>query len=192
MIGQAVLIVEKLSVDILRTGQRLPVLRNIDLTIRAGEIHALIGASGSGKSTLVMIISGILPRDQYEIRSGHIWFEGKEGRNDLLALDWTTRQQLTGHRINMIYQEPSTAFNPVHKIGEQLMETAQKPLEKDLLQAQAISLGLDPADLWDRYPWQLSGGQQQRFLLARALVMTTRSGSEADEPTSATLPSTST
>ncbi|MCF8236619.1 MAG: ATP-binding cassette domain-containing protein [Saprospiraceae bacterium] len=181
---QAVLIVENLSVDILRAGQRKPVLRDIHLTVNRGEIHALVGVSGSGKTTLAMMISGILPRDMYEIRSGHIWFTGQEGMIDLLSLDWPTRQQWTGRHINMIFQEPSTAFNSVRTIGEQLVETGHVPIEKELLQACSRSLGLDPDVLWDRYPWQLSGGQQQRFLLARSLVLQPDI-ILADEPTSA-------
>lgn len=184
MKGEPVIIVEDLSVDIQNVRGTVPVLHHIDLRIHAGEVHALVGPSGSGKSTLSALISGAVAKDQYTIRSGHIWWIQDGRKTDLIDLEWAERQTLTRGLIEVIFQEPATTLDPVVALGCQLVESGSGSLSADLVKDELVRLGLDPEFVWGRYPWQLSGGQQQRCLLARTMALRPTL-ILADEPTSA-------
>lgn len=178
-----ILRIENLSVDILRMGLHIPVLRDVNLDVKRGEVHALIGPSGSGKSTLATMISGVLPRGQYAVLSGHIWWHEGAQKHDLLTMDWGDRARFTGMKMDLIHQEPSSVMDPVMTVGDQLLEGHSTLQESDLKRVLS-SLGLDPEWIWGRYAWQLSGGQQQRCLLARSFAVQPEL-IIADEPTSA-------
>ena len=100
-----------------------PVLDDIDFGIRDGEILGLIGNSGSGKTMTSLAIAGLLPENA-EIISGSIKFAGK----NLLEMTSKERRTMLGKDIGMIFQEPSTALDPLMTIGRQLEEvlTAHK------------------------------------------------------------------
>ena len=164
-----------------------PVLDDIDFGIRDGEILGLIGNSGCGKTMTSLAIAGLLPENA-EITSGSIKFAGK----NLLEMSPKERRAMLGKDIGMIFQEPSTALDPLMVIGKQLEEvlTAHKEnLQSKEERRKAIIdmlklVGFPNAEeIMTRYPHQLSGGQRQRVLIAGAALLKPRL-LICDEPTS--------
>ena len=94
-----------------------PVLDDVDFGIRDGEILGLIGNSGSGKTMTSLAIAGLLPEGA-AITGGSIKFRGQ----DLLTMKPRDRRKMLGSEIGMIFQEPSTALDPLMKIGKNLDE----------------------------------------------------------------------
>ena len=170
----------------LRYGNRLPVLRDVDVDIRRGEILGLIGQSGSGKSTLAMAILGLLDRKRTHVE-GTVKFDD----SDLLRLSESDLRGLRGRKLALVLQSPLSALNPALKIRTQLKEAwrahASGP-KADCAAAirsalQSVSLPSDD-DFLKKYPSQMSVGQAQRVLIAMA-VMHRPALLIADEATSA-------
>ena len=160
-------------------------LRGIDFHIARGATLGLIGESGCGKSMTALALMGLLP-DGAEI-SGSIRLNGRE----LVGLDDAAMCALRGDRIGMVFQEPMTALNPLHTIGDQVSEPLRlhRGMRRSAARAEALRLLdrvrlADAAQRLDAYPHQLSGGQRQRVTIAMALAC----GPDlliADEPTTA-------
>lgn len=164
-----------------------PVLDDVDFGIRDGEILGLIGNSGCGKTMTSLAIAGLLPENA-EITSGSIKFAGK----NLLEMSPKERRAMLGKDIGMIFQEPSTALDPLMVIGKQLEEVLTAHKENVLSKEErhkAITdmlklVGFPNAEeIMTRYPHQLSGGQRQRVLIAGAALLKPRL-LICDEPTS--------
>jgi peptide/nickel transport system ATP-binding protein len=164
---------------------RLAALRGVSFTLDRGATLGLAGESGCGKSLTALAIMGLLPEGAQV--GGSIRFDGTE----LTALDDGAMSALRGDRIGMVFQEPMTALNPVHRIGAQIAESLRlhKPMDAATARAEALRL-LERVHLpqarerLDAYPHQLSGGQRQRVVIAIALAC----GPDlliADEPTTA-------
>ena len=162
-----------------------PILDDVDFGIRDGEILGLIGNSGSGKTMTSLAIAGLLPEGA-AITGGSIKFRG----NDLLTMNPKERRKMLGRDIGMIFQEPSTALDPLMKIGRNLDEVlvahgvtdSKERREKILSMLKTVGFE-DPAAIYERYPHQLSGGQRQRILIAGAALLTPKL-LICDEPTS--------
>ncbi len=162
-----------------------PIISNLSLQIREGEILGLAGASGSGKSTLALAIMRLLPaaatlRGAVRLR-GEMLTEKSDVR----------MQEIRGGHIGMVFQEPMTALNPLMRIGEQVAETVRLHRRASGLEARraardALNLvGLTGEQgALDRLPYELSGGQRQRVALAMAIAMAPPL-LIADEPTTA-------
>jgi peptide/nickel transport system ATP-binding protein len=164
------------------------ILDRTNLTLMPGSIHGVVGESGCGKSTLMRAILGILPK-RGRATEGSILLGG---RNLLQLSPAVLRSQIRGGQIGFIPQDPYQAFNPVFRVGTQLLETTRAKSgagRHDADRANIISLLKsvqlpDPKGALDRYPHQFSGGQRQRLLIAAALA-SSPAVVLADEPTTA-------
>jgi peptide/nickel transport system ATP-binding protein len=163
-----------------------PILRDVSLTVNAGEVMALVGESGAGKSTIAKAVLGILPAG-IEVTSGSILFEN----TDLLSLPQVRLRGLLGVRIALIPQDPLTSLNPARRIGDQLTDglRLRAGLSRSGASARALQLledvhMRDPEAVMRRYPHELSGGMRQRVLIAQAFSLKP-DVIIADEPTTA-------
>ncbi|HXW93489.1 MAG TPA: ABC transporter ATP-binding protein [Terriglobales bacterium] len=178
-----VLLSARLSV---RYANKAPVLHNLQLEIRSGEVLGLIGQSGSGKSTLAMAILGLLHKKRSLIE-GTITFQNY----DLLRLSERELRTLRGRAIAMVLQSPLASLNPALKIRTQLKEAWRAHASgsstdcADAIRAclENVSLPADD-DFLRKYAAQISVGQAQRVLIAMA-VMHHPALLIADEATSA-------
>src|SRR6516164_369025 len=163
------------------------ILDRTHLKLMPGSIHGVVGESGCGKSTLMRAILGILPK-RGRATEGNVLLDGR----DLLTLPPSVfRTEIRGGQIGFIPQDPYQAFNPVFRVGTQLLETTRAKAGGNALDAKADIIALlkavqlpDPEHALDRYPHQFSGGQRQRLLIAAALA-SSPALVLADEPTTA-------
>ncbi len=177
--------VSALSVDLQTHSGLAPALRDVSFTLARGQTLGLIGESGSGKSITALALMGLLP-DATRVQ-GSVRFDGTE----LTALDDAALCRIRGRRIGMVFQEPMTALNPLHRIGQQIAEPLRlhRGLSAAAAQAEALRL-LDrvqmpqAAQRLAAWPHQLSGGQRQRVVIAIALACEPDL-LIADEPTTA-------
>lgn len=160
---------------------------DVDLSIQAGELFALVGESGCGKSVLARSILRLHPERSLARSSGSVQFDG----TDLRALEEQALSQVRGRRIGLVLQDPSTALNPVLTIGQQLglilrRHTSLGRRERrrrvvELLDRVGIPAA---ASRVDDHPGQMSGGMRQRVVIAAALSCDPAL-LIADEPTTA-------
>lgn len=181
-----------LEVDRLRTRfateqGELEAVDDVSLRVRAGRTLGVVGESGCGKSVTALSIMRLLPWPAGRIAGGRILFRGE----DLAAASPQRLQQIRGNRIGMVFQEPMTALNPVHRIGRQIAESLvlHRGLSRRNALARAVDLlhrvGIpDPPLRLSEYPHQLSGGMRQRVVIAIALACDPDL-LIADEPTTA-------
>ncbi len=151
--------------------QNRAVLRNVNLTIRAGEAYGLVGESGCGKSTVALSVVRYLPRNG-SITGGSIALDGQ----DVMKLDAEALRRARADSVSMVYQDPGKALNPSIRIGRQLTEifelagiTGQAAEDKAIAMLNRVRIS-DPVSVMQRYPHQLSGGMQQRVAIAMALA----------------------
>src|SRR5688572_24381156 len=163
------------------------VAENVNFIIERGETQALVGESGSGKSVTALSILKLLPYPAASHPSGRILFRGE----DLMTAPPERLREVRGGKISMIFQEPMTSLNPLHRIERQLVETLtlHRDLPREAARKEAIEL-LKLVQIRDAekrlgaYPHQLSGGQRQRVMIAMALA-NKPDLLIADEPTTA-------
>ncbi|WP_328474590.1 ABC transporter ATP-binding protein [Actinoplanes sp. NBC_00393] len=137
----------------------------LDLTVRRGELLAVVGESGCGKSVLAHALLGLLPANA--VVTGHATFDG----TDLLHCgEKQLARSIRGRRLGLIPQSPATALTAV-RTGRKLLTETLRTHGRDphLADQVAADAGLQAADL-DRYPFQLSGGMSQRLVTALALA----------------------
>lgn len=149
----------------------LPVIRDLDIEVRRGEVAAIVGSSGSGKSLLAHGVMGVLP---YNARmGGSIQYLGEE----------LTRERITklrGKEIVMVPQSISS-LDPLMKIGPQIRKGRKDPKTREKLKAVFRHYGLEEKTE-DLYPFELSGGMSRRVLISMAMMEEPRLVI-ADEPT---------
>ncbi|MGR2753491.1 ABC transporter ATP-binding protein [Agromyces arachidis] len=164
---------------------------DVSLSVERGEVLAIVGESGSGKTVTAKTILGLLP--ETATTSGAVVLSNRAGsaEHDVVSLSGSQLRGIRGTDVAMVFQEPSTALNPVYTVGWQIMEglRAHGKVSKAEARAKAIDIlgkvGIpDPEDRVDHFPHQFSGGQKQRIVIAMALVL--EPGLiVADEPTTA-------
>ncbi|GAA1578787.1 ABC transporter ATP-binding protein [Leucobacter aridicollis] len=163
----------------------------VSLAVQPGRVLAVVGESGSGKTVSARTVLGLLPETAVSRGSVLLASRDGSGTSDVLQLSADALRAVRGRDVAMVFQEPSTALNPVYTIGWQIAEglRAHEKLSKKQLRARAVEMlalvGLpDPEERVDYFPHQLSGGQKQRVMIAMALAL--KPGLiVADEPTTA-------
>ena len=161
---------------------------DVTLTAHKGKTLGLVGESGCGKSVTALSVMRLLPKPAGRISAGTIHFNG----TDILDLSVDEIHTIRGNRIAMIFQEPMTALNPVHRIGRQLAEVYElhfPDMSVDDIETASVALlqkaGIpEPKLRLKDYPHQISGGMRQRVMIAMALACRPLL-LIADEPTTA-------
>ena len=166
----SLVVVEGLTVSF---GDRV-VVQDVSFTVARGETLALVGESGSGKSLTALSLLRLLPPGA-TVASGRIEIDGEA----VTAMREPELRRLRGGKAGMIFQEPMTSLNPLHRIGRQVAEAVRlhmkAGLSRDALRARAVALleqagFADAQNRMDAFPHQLSGGQRQRVMIAMALA----------------------
>jgi peptide/nickel transport system ATP-binding protein len=167
-------------------GKSSPALDKVSLTVPAGSRVGVVGESGAGKTLLSLAIMGLTPPSA-QLEASQLTV----GNTDLLSLTPPEAQRIRGALLGMVFQNPSTAFNPVRSVGFQITRTLRrhqavgtKEAHERAIEALA-AVGLPaPEERFHAYPHQLSGGQLQRAMIAMSLI-NDPSLLIADEPTTA-------
>lgn len=177
--------IRNLKVQYRTEGGVVEAVNGIDLDVLEGETVGLVGETGAGKTTVALSILRLIPDPPGEIVSGEIFWKGK----DLLKENIHEIQKIRGDHISMIFQDPMTALNPVHTVGDQIAESIilhQNLSKKEAEEAAKKTLEMVgiPGERYYEYPHQFSGGMKQRVVIAIALACNPDL-LIADEPTTA-------
>jgi peptide/nickel transport system ATP-binding protein len=177
--------IRDLDVTFATDGGDVHAVRDVSLQVQPGEVLAIVGESGSGKTVTARTMLGLIP-ETATVR-GALYLGGE----DVVSISPSRVRELRGTRGAMIFQEPSTALNPVFTVGWQLAEglrahgavTKQQARRKAVEMLQKVGIP-DAARRVNDYPHQFSGGQKQRIVIAMALALEPEV-IIADEPTTA-------
>ena len=160
---------------------------DVSLKLDRGEVLGIVGESGSGKSTVSMSVARLLPSPPAFYPKGRILLDGV----DMLTLPLPELRKIRGKKIGVIFQDPMGSLSPLHRIGDQLVETIllHEKMTKQAARVMALEwlgkVGIpDPTVRAQAYPHELSGGMQQRVMIAMALMLEPDL-LIADEPTTA-------
>jgi oligopeptide/dipeptide ABC transporter ATP-binding protein len=186
VLGERVLEIRDLNVTFKTEDGPVYAVRGFDLDLDAGEVLGIVGESGSGKSVTMLAVLGLLPKTAQV--TGSVKFRGEE----LVGRKPKELRDIRGGRIAMIFQDPLTALNPVHRVGKQITEAlrAHQPNldEKEAMRSAVElleSVGIpQPGARARQFPHEFSGGMRQRAMIAMMLANDPQV-IIADEPTTA-------
>ena len=185
-----ILEIKDLCVNLMTVRGIIYAVQGVNLTVKKGEVHGIVGESGCGKSVSTKAIMKLHDDEKTEY-TGNINFAVEEGEVDIVPLNKKQMRKLRGKEVSMIFQDPMTALNPIMKAGEQVAEQlrAKKGLDKKTSKEETLRLfekvGILPAEKrYEQYPFEMSGGMLQRVMIAMALSCQPRL-LIADEPTTA-------
>jgi oligopeptide/dipeptide ABC transporter ATP-binding protein len=160
---------------------------DVSFSLDKGRTLGIVGESGCGKSVTALSIMGLIPKPPAKIVGGEVVFQGR----DLTKLSEKELEDVRGHHIAMIFQDPMTSLNPTLTIGTQITETLRRHLDVTKHQARRRAVELleevripEAASRLDDYPHRYSGGMRQRVMIAIALSCNPKL-LIADEPTTA-------
>ena len=181
-----ILEIKNLNLSFLSEGKEYQALYDINLSLKEGEMLALVGESGCGKTVTAMSVLR-LTAPNAKITSGEIIYKGE----NLLSLTDKEMQKIRGKEISLVPQDPMTSLNPLYTIGSQLLEVieihqglkgdAAKKVAVDVLEQVKIP---DAKNRLKAYPHEFSGGMRQRVIIAMAIACNSKI-IIADEPTTA-------
>ncbi|MGZ4642955.1 MAG: ABC transporter ATP-binding protein [Blastococcus sp.] len=183
--------IENLAVSFATDAGDVPAVKDVSLSVQAGEVLAIVGESGSGKTVTARSILGLLP--ETATTRGAILLTNKDGSrvHDVVSLSGAQLRGVRGQDAAMVFQEPSTSLNPVYPVGWQIAEGLRAHGSYSRAEAKAKAIDVlrrvgipDPEKRVNHYPHQFSGGQKQRIVIAQALVLDP-GVIIADEPTTA-------
>jgi peptide/nickel transport system ATP-binding protein/oligopeptide transport system ATP-binding protein len=183
----ALLCVRDLRVGFATEGGLLQAVDGVSFDLGGGEVLAIVGESGSGKSVTAQTVIG-LTRSVNSRIEGSVKLQGEE----LIDADERALREVRGERLAMVFQDPMTSFNPVYRVGAQIVEAIQAHrggVSKAEARARTVelldSIGIpDAGRRVDDYPHEFSGGMRQRAMIAMALALEPEV-LIADEPTTA-------
>ncbi len=161
-------------------------VRDVTFQVAAGETLAVVGESGSGKSMLGLALMGLLP-PLARVTHGAAWLGGAS----ILGVSEAALRAVRGKGMAMVFQDPLSSLNPVHRIGRQVAEAVQAHRRVPAREAGRVAVSLlrqtgipDPERCARAFPFEISGGMRQRAMIAMALA-NDPGLLIADEPTTA-------
>ncbi len=165
--------IEDLQVSFHTYAGEVHAVRGVNLSIEKGGALAVVGESGCGKTVTMQAVMRLTPMPPGEIKSGRIWFAGK----DIRKLSEGEMQSVRGKEIGMIFQDPMTGLNPTMTVGTQIAEAVIK--HQHLSKEEGMKKAIEMLELVEipnaavratQYPHQFSGGMRQRAMIAIALA----------------------
>lgn len=162
-------------------------VEGVDFSVRKQEVWGLVGESASGKSVIGQALVGVVAKPAGRVVSGEVFFKGE----DILKKSPKEVENIRGNQIAFIPQDPTTALNPLLRIGFQIGEAFKyhrglrtSSIPEEIVKVMKVVNIPSPEQRVNDYPHQLSGGLKQRVIIATALSCQPDL-LIADEPTSA-------
>ncbi|MDD6992365.1 MAG: ABC transporter ATP-binding protein [Oscillospiraceae bacterium] len=182
--------IKNLQTDFMTVRGIVYAVQGVNIEVKKGEIHGIVGESGCGKSVTAKSVIRLHNEDHTRY-SGEILWGGEKGETDILKMNRRQLAEFRGNDAAMIFQDPMTSLNPIMKAGEQIAEMLRKKkhMSRQAAKEEVISIfekiGITPSEKrYEQYPFEMSGGMLQRIMIAMALSCKPNL-LIADEPTTA-------